>query len=188
MPTNPNEPCRGVQGAHAEPRHTRRQFLQTLTVGGSTAGLTLLFPMAGLHAARQTEALLLSCMDFRLVDDTARYMASRGLTDKYDHIILAGAALGALTEKFPAWNQTFWDHVGVAIDLHKIHKVLVLDHRDCGAYKVMLGEDFAKDPVQETAIHATQLKRLGKLIQEKYPALEVELLLMALDGKVEGIS
>jgi carbonic anhydrase len=144
--------------------------------------------MAGLHAAGQTEALLLSCMDFRLVDDTARYMASRGMTDKYDHIILAGAALGALTEKFPAWNQTFWDHVGVAIDLHKIHKVLVLDHRDCGAYKVILGEDFAKDPVKETAIHATQLKRLGKLIQEKYPALAVELLLMALDGKVEGIS
>ena len=27
----------------------------------------------------------------------------------------------ALTEKFPAWNQTFWDHVGVARDLHASH-------------------------------------------------------------------
>jgi carbonic anhydrase len=152
------------------------------------AGLRWLFPVAGVHAAGQTEALLLSCMDFRLVDGTAHYMASRGLTGKYDHIILAGAALGALTDKFPAWNQTFWDHVGMAIDLHKIHKVLVLDHRDCGAYKIILGEDFAKDPTKETAIHATQLKRLGKMIQEKHPALEVELLLMALDGKVEVIS
>jgi hypothetical protein len=77
---------------------------------------------------------------------------------------------------------------GGAIDLHKIHKVLVLDHRDCGAYKVILGEDFAKEPTKETAVHATQLKRLGKMIQEKYPALAVELRLMALDGKVEGIS
>lgn len=127
-------------------------------------------------------------MDFRLVDHTARYMVSRGLKNKYDHVILAGAALGALTEKFPAWNQTFWDHVGVAVDLHKIHKVVVLDHRDCGAYRVILGEDLAQEPAKETAMHATQLKRLGKVIQEKYPGLEVELLLMALDGKVEAIS
>ena len=99
-----------------------------------------------------------------------------------------GAALGALTDKFPAWNQTFWDHLGVAIDLHKIHTVMVLDHRDCGAYKVILGEDLAKDPAKETAIHTTQLQRLGKMIKEKHPALEVELFLMALDGKVERIA
>jgi hypothetical protein len=127
-------------------------------------------------------------MDFRLVAATVRYMASRGLTDKYDHIILAGAALGALTDKLPAWNQTFWDHVSLAIDLHKIHQVIVLDHRDCGAYKAILGEDFAKDPAKETAMHATQLQRLGKMIKEKYPALEVALLLMALDGTVAAMS
>jgi hypothetical protein len=188
MPTNLEEPRHGMKGPHEEPRHNRRQFLKTLTVWGSAAGLTWLFPVGGLHAAGQTEALLLSCMDFRLVDATARYMASRGLAGKYDHIILAGAALGALTEKFPAWNQTFWDHIGVASDLHKIHKVIVLDHRDCGAYKVILREDLAVDLAKETAIHTTQLKQLGKRVREKYPALEVELLLMALDGKVEVIS
>jgi carbonic anhydrase len=178
----------GVQDPHAEPRHERRQFLKRLTVGGSVVGLTWLFPVGRLCAAGQTEALLLSCIDFRLVDATARYMASRGLGGKYDHVILAGAALGALTEKFPAWNQTFWDHVGLALDLHKIHKVMVLDHRDCGAYKVILGEDLASDPTKETARHTTQLKQLGKKIQEKYPALAVELLLMALDGTVEVIA
>ena len=188
MPTNLKDACRDVRCPHVELWQDRRQFLKTLALGGSAASLTLLLSAAGSRAAGQTEALLLSCMDFRLVDDTARYMASRGLTDKYDHIILAGAALGALTEKFPAWNQTFWDHVGVAIDLHKIHKVIVLDHRDCGAYRVILGEDFAKDPAKETAMHATQLQRLGKMIKEKHPSLEVELLLMALDGKVETIS
>jgi carbonic anhydrase len=36
--------------------------------------------------------------------------------------------------------------VGLAVDLHHIHQVIVMDHRDCGAYKVILGEDFAKDP------------------------------------------
>lgn len=188
MPTHREETCYGVKGSHKELWHDRRRFLKMLTVGGSAMGLTWLFPVGRLRAAGPTEALLLSCMDFRLVDATARYMASRGLAGKYDHIILAGAALGALTEKFPAWNQTFWDHVGLASDLHKIHKVMVLDHRDCGAYKLILEEDLATDPAKETAIHTTQLKQLSKRVREKYPALEVELLLMALDGKVEVIS
>ena len=188
MPTNRKDAARDRRGAHGEIGQNRRQFLKILAFGGSAVSLALLLPAVSARAAGQTEAVLLSCMDFRFVDGTARYMASRGLTDKYDHIILAGAALGALTEKFPAWNQTFWDHVGLAIDLHKIHQVMVLDHRDCGAYKMILGEDFAKDPAQETAVHATQLQRLGKMIKEKYPALKVELLLMALNGTVEAIS
>jgi carbonic anhydrase len=188
MPMNLKESGHGIRGTHEEQRQDRRQFLKALAVAGTAAGVMSLFPAVDLRAAGQTEALLLSCMDFRLVDDTARYMKTRGLTGKYDHIILAGAALGALTEKFPAWNQTFLDHVSVAIDLHKIQKVMVLDHRDCGAYKVILGQDFAKDPAKETAIHAEQLKQLRKMIQAKYPTLAVELLLMALNGKVEVIS
>ncbi|PYN94641.1 MAG: hypothetical protein DMD89_21080 [Candidatus Rokuibacteriota bacterium] len=169
--------------------HDRRQFLRVLAVGGTVAGMGMLFPSTGARAAEEdTEALLLSCMDYRLTDQTTRYMSGRGLRDKYDHIILAGAALGALTEKFPAWNQTFWDHVSVARDLHKIRKVILLDHRDCGAYKVILGEDFAKDPAKETAVHTAQLRRLRTMVKEKYPALGVELLLMALNGNVEVIS
>ena len=187
MPTRLTHVCCGTQGVHTERWLDRRHFLQTFALGGSAAGLAVLLPGARAHAAGQTEAVLLSCMDYRLVDATGHYMASRGLKDKYDHLILAGAALGALTDKFPSWNQTFWDHLGVAIDLHKIHKVMVLDHRDCGAYKVILGEDFAKEPAKETAIHTTQLRRLGKMVKEKHPALEVELFLMALDGTVEGI-
>lgn len=84
------------------------------------------------------EALLLSCMDYRLVDETERYMTNRGLRDKYDHVILAGASLGAMTDKYPSWNQTFWDHLDVSIKLHGIKKVIILDHRDCGAYKAIL--------------------------------------------------
>jgi hypothetical protein len=63
-----------------------------------------------------------------------------------------------------------------------------MDHRDCGAYKVILGEDFAKDAKKETVVHTTYLKKLSAAIKEKYPKMEVELLLMALDGKVDVIS
>lgn len=136
----------------------------------------------------QTDALLLSCMDYRLVDDTERYMADRGMRDKYDHIILAGASLGATTDKYAAWNQTFWEHLNVAIKLHDIKKVIIMDHRDCGAYKAILGEDFSKDPIKEKTVHSEKLFALEKLIKTKYPELEVELHLMDLSGNVERIS
>ena len=162
----------------------RREFMRIAVLGG---GVTLLTARL-VRAADDTEALLLSCMDYRLVEDTERYMAGRGLRKKYDHIVLAGASLGAVTDKFPAWNKTFWEHLDVAIDLHHIKKVILLDHRDCGAYKVVLGEDFSKDATKETAVHADTLRELKKQILAKQSKLAVEMLLMSLDGKVETIA
>ena len=163
---------------------SRRDVVRIALLGGSAS----LLGVATAGAAGETDALLLSCMDYRLTQATERYMASRGLGKKYDHIVLAGAALGAVTPKFPAWNQTFWEHLGVAIELHAIHKVVLLNHRDCGAFKVILGEDFAKDRAKETAAHTTQLRELRRQILEKHPKLTVGMYLMSLDGKTETIS
>jgi hypothetical protein len=133
------------------------------------------------------DVLLLSCMDYRLTYDTGKYMQqTRGLKGNYDHIILAGAGLGANNTMFPKWSDTFWEHLKVAIDLHHIHKVMILDHRDCGAYKVILNEG-SEDRGRETKVHAEQLTKLKGLIMAKYPKLEVELLLMSLDGSVEPV-
>ncbi|MBP2313124.1 carbonic anhydrase [Azospirillum soli] len=172
--------CRGEH-------NSRRSFLKIATLG---AGAVLLAPMMGgkARAAGNVDALLLSCMDYRLVDDTARYMDGRGLTNNYDHVILAGASLGALTDQKKAWGEAFWDHVEVAKQLHRIKRVIVIDHRDCGAYRVFLGQDLKDDKARETEIHGEQLRKLAALVKEKHPDLEVELLLMALDGTVEPIA
>jgi hypothetical protein len=63
-----------------------------------------------------------------------------------------------------------------------------MDHRDCGAYKVILGRDLAADPKEELAVHAAQMRLLKAEIGKKYPNLEVELLLMGLDGNVEAVA
>lgn len=171
-------------------RHdSRRTFLKIATLG---AGAALMAPLApGVAAAQpggEVDALLLSCMDYRLIDDIGRYMDGRGLTNRYDHVILAGASLGALTDQKKAWGEAFWDHVAVARQLHRIKRVMVMDHRDCGAYRVFLKTDVAADPEKETAAHAEQLRALGAAIKARHPGLEVELLLMALDGSVESIA
>lgn len=145
-------------------------------------------PRAGAAPAHATEALLLSCMDYRLIDDTVRYMDGRGLTNQYDHVILAGASLGVLNNQFKNWSKTFWEHLKVAIDLHHIKRVILMDHRDCGAYKVILQADFSKDLQMETRIHGKFLRELMVAIHKTYPELEVERLLMNLDGTVQKIT
>jgi len=143
--------------------------------------------------AGATDALLLSCMDYRLVHHVADVMQNQfHMEGKYDYVILAGASLGASNKMFPAWGTTFWQHLQTAIALHSIHEVIIMDHRNCGAYKVILKKDFPENatPAQlkeETAVHKTQLDALANAVHKKYPKMEVLTLLMDLKGHVEEI-
>jgi hypothetical protein len=65
---------------------------------------------------------------------------------------------------------------------------MIIDHRDCGAYKIIFGEDFAGDPKKELEVHAKQMRSLKDDIAKKYPALKVEMYLMALNGSVETVT
>ena len=179
--------CSSHSTRHLQPGFDagRRRFIKLAALGG---GATLLLGRAPAYASGSAEALLLSCMDFRLVDDLVRYMDGRGLTNRYDHIVLAGASAGATQDKFKDWQPAFWQHLQVAIDLHKIHRVIVIDHRDCGAYKIAFGAEHAADADVELAVHAAVLCKLARAIQAKYPKLAVETHLMALDGSVTAVN
>lgn len=176
------------QITRAETGHGPALQAQAANAGHDTSGKHGTDPQAGAAAAHTAEALLLSCMDYRLIDDITRYMDGRGMTNQYDHIVLAGASLGALSDYSKQWKETFWEHLKIASDLHHIKKVILMDHRDCGAYKVILKADFSKDPQLETRIHAKFLRDLMTAIHKRHPDLEVERLMMNLDGTVQPIS
>ncbi len=148
-----------------------------------TSAVDQLRPEAG-HTA---EALVLNCMDHRLLDAVADYLAQRGLRGRYDQVTIAGAAIGVMAEPVPGWAETFLQHVALARKLHGIRKVIVIDHRDCGACKAFVDKDCANDSEKERAIHAARMGQLADTIKTREPELEVELLLMDLDGSVERI-
>jgi hypothetical protein len=155
------------------------------------AGAVAAVGAAGINeafAAGGTDALLLNCIDYRLTGFTGPFMADQGLAGRYDQVVLAGASLAAMTRKFPAWGTTFWDHVKLALDLHHVHKLVVVDHRDCGAYNLVFNKDFSKDPAEEFKVHATTMRALRAEVARRYPQLQVQLFLMALDGKVETVT
>jgi hypothetical protein len=141
------------------------------------------------NAAHEADTLLLSCMDFRLITSVERYMDKNSKHDHYDYIELAGAALGVNNTTYPEWGLSFWEHVQIARDLHNIKNIMVIDHRNCGAYKVLLNQDFPEEATkaqlaEETASHKKQLDLLASAIHTKYPYLGVQTRLMALDGSV----
>ena len=103
---------------------------------------------AGDFPTPRKQVLLLTCMDLRLLDNTVAFMNELNLTNRYDQLALAGAALGVLKLDSPplgarsqrsnsVWKDVFFHHLQVAIDvLHReIKDVFILEHRDCGAYK-----------------------------------------------------
>jgi len=180
----------GRRGRLAGPhdRLDRRRLIGLLGIGAASALVGTSLPGHRALAAGSADALLLNCIDYRLTAATTRYMAEQQAAVKYDQFILAGAALGVENRKFPDWGRTFWDHVQLAIDLHGIRKIIVMDHRDCGFYKGIHGKDLAADPKEEFEVHAAQMHLVKADIGRRHPALEVQLLLMALDGKAETVA
>ena len=130
--------------------------------------------------------MLLSCIDPRMVDPVHYYMeVVNQQRCKYSQFVIAGAAIGVMAPKFETWHVAFWDNLATSISLHKIKKVIAIDHRDCGAAKIAYGEKSIADPATETATHKRVLAAFRKEVNQRHPGLEVVTGLMALDGKME---
>ena len=150
------------------------------------AGFSIVSVPGAAQAATVT-ALAITCIDYRLVDDAVRFFDSQKLTNDYDQVSLAGASLAAVSPKFPSSNAAFWDHIGIAKSLHGIKKVIVVDHRDCGAFKVAFGKDYKGEGAGELAQHKGVMQTLKAELAKRHPDLASEFYLMAVDGKTERV-
>lgn len=139
-------------------------------------------------------SLLLTCIDYRyprrVLDAMQRVLPGV----PYDQFILAGASLGACR---PDWQEVLVEHVKAAIFLkHDIRRIVILDHRDCGAYrhprelkipKRILKTGLEKDvlPSVEKATHQAVLDKLIPMLRERLddgiPGLQYHSWLMARD-------
>lgn len=165
-------------------RFDRRRFLQ---VGGAAA-LAAAMPSFAFAAEGQYDAMLLTCIDPRFPAPTIKYMESRQMIGKYSQFSIAGAGIGVVAPSFKTWAPAFWDNLAASMQLHHIPKVIVVNHRDCGAAKIAYGADAVKDKATETATHQAALMDFKKQLAEKQPSLQAELHLMALDGSVDTFS
>ena len=131
------------------------------------------------------KAMVLSCIDPRFQPIIFNYLKKKKLSGRYSSFTIAGAAVGVTASKFKKWHKAFWDNMDASIKLHKIKRLIVINHRDCGAAKIINGnKDFSK--INETKVHKNSFKTIKKIFKKKYPKLKIELKLISLNKKIEN--
>ncbi len=133
---------------------------------------------------KKYEAMVLSCMDPRVQPIVYNYLKKKRLNGKYSAFTIAGSAIGVTANKFKKWQKSFWDNFDVSLKLHNIKKLIVINHRDCAAAKIInRKKEFSR--INETKIHRNSFQKIKKIFKKKYPKLKIELKLISLNGKVE---
>ena len=130
------------------------------------------------------KAMVLSCIDPRFQPIVFNYLRKKKLIGKYSSFTIAGSAVGVTANKFKGWHKIFWDNFETSIKLHNIKKLIVINHRDCGAAKIINGKK-KFSYINETKIHKNSFKRIKKIFRKKYPKLSIELKIISLNSKVE---
>tara|TARA_B100001063_G_scaffold116281_1_gene108589 strand:+ start:368 stop:781 length:414 start_codon:yes stop_codon:yes gene_type:complete len=130
------------------------------------------------------EAMVLSCMDPRFQSTVNRFLKQKKLSNKYSSFTIAGAAVGVTHNKYKEWHKTFTDNLAASIKLHKINKLIIINHEDCGAIKLAEGKIIS----DELKIHKISFKRLKTKLNKRFPKLKLEFFVMKLNKKSLKIS
>jgi len=135
------------------------------------------------------KAVLLNCIDFRLLEYADYFLDTISYLNNFDQFILAGASLGynGINGYSPNWQNCCNDHITLAHDLHEISEIIIIDHLSCGAYKLSYtAEQLEGDG--EYNLHVENLNKAEITIKKKFPfILKVKKFIMGLDGNVSYI-
>lgn len=110
--------------------------------------------------------IVISCIDYRFRPRVAAWIA-QNLGDASDLVAVAGASKAFLD---PSSRDYLLQQIDIAIRLHGITRVHLLDHIDCGAYG---GSGLHADEAAETSFHAEQCALAQQVIAAKFPTLTV---------------
>ena len=121
---------------------------------------------------KKYKAMVLSCIDPRFQPIVYDYLKKNKLNGKYSFFTIAGSAIGVTDPKFRKWHKTFWDNLDVSIKLHKISRLIVINHEDCGAAKIANNKK-KFNLLIERKIHNESFKNIKKIIIKRYPYLKV---------------
>ena len=128
---------------------------------------------------KKYEAMVLSCMDPRFQPKVYKYLKAKKLTGKYSAFTIAGSAIGVTHKKFKKWHSTFIDNLSTSIKLHKIKKIIVINHKDCGAAKIVNGKK-KFNSIIENKIHKESFRKIKKVLNSRFPTLKINFKILSL--------
>lgn len=116
-----------------------------------------------------TDAIVVHCIDFRFQKYLDPWLRERFGHDNYDRVSLAGGIFDF---------YTILKQVEISDRLHRIKKVILINHEDCGAYG-------AEGNYER---HKKDLEEAERKIEALFPRLDVETYYLHLDGTFEPLS
>ena len=128
---------------------------------------------------KKYEAMVLSCMDPRFQPKVFNYLKKKKLTGKYSSFTIAGGAIGVTANKFKKWHSTFWDNFTTSIKLHKINKLIVINHQDCGAAKIVNDNKNFNLSI-EKKIHKKSFQLIKKNLKKRFPKIKISFKVLSL--------
>lgn len=115
------------------------------------------------------DAALVTCIDFRFQPFINQWISENFQPRTYDRIAWAGGIKD---------QEGILKQITISLRLHHIHKVVLINHEDCGAY----------DKEGSPEKHAHDLQEIKGKLESLYSDLEVELFYLHLDGNFEKIT
>lgn len=168
----------------------RREFLKYM-LGATALTATTLAGSSPAWAekkpAKSPKALVLSCIDYRILEAERYFLSLQNLGNLYDMTALAGSSLALSGVPHQSDAMAFWDQLDISYRLHHIKKVIILDHQDCAAFAYKIDPQLADNPALELKTHQEYLSRAHWAIRDKYPDLNIELYFVSLNTEVKSI-
>ena len=119
--------------------------------------------------AHVCDAMVICCIDFRF-QKFIRDWTDKNLADKtFDLVGFAGSTKDL---------ETVMKQIDISVRLHHVKQVVLIHHEECGAYG-------AESSLER---HTKDLQKAKKLILQKHPHLQVDLLYLDLNGKFQKIA
>lgn len=116
----------------------------------------------------KAETLIATCIDYRLQSSINKWISGNLTEGSFDRVALGGGVKNL---------EVILAQVKIGNDLHKIKKVILINHEDCGAY--------GKESTLKN--HTKDLNTAKSKINKLYPNLRVETYYLYLNGNFEKV-
>lgn len=131
----------------------------------------------------ECQAVVINCIDFRFWREVVQYVDKEFGLSSYDLICWPGGAK-PINERYKD-NSLVQQCLSVPYNLHKIKNVIIVNHRDCGAYDG--STVFHNNRDNERDFHIIELHKAQNLLQDIYPKAKIILAYADVDDNQEYI-
>ena len=117
----------------------------------------------------QAEAILITCIDFRFHQVTVNYIREDLGIKEFDLLTIPGVAKNLAQDNQPG-KEIIRIIKEVSLPLHRIKKIVVMNHWDCGGYG---GSSNFSSETDEEKRYKKDLVKAKQILNSKFPELEV---------------